>query len=71
MERGRLRTHKGAALAAALGVRAEHEVVHDQLVLAGEEVGQREGRTVGALELVFLVDQHHGQLAHLGRERVL
>jgi len=46
-------------------------VVDDELVLAGEEVLQRQRGAVRAVELVLLVDLDHGQRAHLGGEGIL
>ena len=51
----------GAALAALLPARREHEVVDDQLAAPGEQVGQGLP-AVGAVEPVGLIDTLPGQL---------
>jgi len=66
-----VRTHEGASFASALSVWAEHEMVDDELVFITKEVFERQGRSLGAMKLVLLVDLDHGELAHLGSEGVL
>src|SRR4029453_9218162 len=58
-----------AVRAALVVIRAEHEVVDDELALAVEEIGER-AAPVRPLEDVLLLDGHHRQLAALGGERV-
>ena len=55
--------------AALLPVRAEHEVVDDQLAVFAEKLGQR-FLAVRAIEHVILLDFLPGQLAALAAERV-
>src|SRR5436190_12853989 len=59
----------GAAVAAGLLVRAEHEVVQEQLPPALEEIGQR-GLALRSVEDVALVDVHPRQPPALGGERI-
>ena len=65
------RTDKRASVASALGVRAKHEVVDDELVFAVEEVLERQCRSLRTLELVLLVDEDHGELADLRAQSIL
>jgi hypothetical protein len=58
-----------AARAALFPVGPEHEVIHDQLAAAVEQLGERLF-AVRAVEGVLLVDFHPGQLASLARERI-
>src|SRR5450755_3590385 len=58
-----------AARAPCCVVRAEHEVIDEQLRASGEEI--REGRCAGVgVEAVFLVDSNPGQLLALPRQFV-
>jgi hypothetical protein len=61
--------HVGAALAALLPARGEHEVLHHELAAAVEQVGQR-ARALGRVEDVVLVDAHPRQRAALARDLV-
>jgi hypothetical protein len=54
-----------AALAAGVPGRVEHEVVHDQLPAAVEQVEQRH-RAARSVEDVLLVDADHRESASLG-----
>src|SRR5207245_1737631 len=58
-----------AGRAALRPVGAEHEVVDDELALAGEEVGEGV-LSLGAVEDVFLLDLLPGELAPLGAQRI-
>src|SRR2546422_2816357 len=60
---------EGAARAPFLPPRAEHEVVHDQLAPAVEEVSQRR-LARRALEHIGLVDPHPRQRAALGAQPI-
>src|SRR5262245_922068 len=53
---------RGAAGAALVPVRVVHEVVHDQLGTAAEQIGER-GLAVFGVEQVLIVDAHPRQLA--------
>ena len=53
--------HVGAARAALLPARREHEVLHDELAAAVEQIGERLP-AVGPIEDVRLVDADPGQL---------
>src|SRR2546423_440568 len=68
--RGELVDRGRAARAGLVPVRAEHHVLHDQLPLVPEQLGQRD-RAVRALEDVLLVHLDHGQPAPVGVERVV
>ena len=59
----------GAAGAAVLPARVEHEVADDELPPAVEQV-QQGGGAVGPLEHVVLLDLHHRQPATVGGEHV-
>src|SRR5205807_10184011 len=59
----------GAARAAVLPLRVEHEVVDDQLRTVLEHVDEAD-RTVRTVEDVVLLDLNHGQVAPLGVERI-
>src|SRR6185295_10741962 len=55
--------------AALLPVGAEHEVIDDELALAGEEVGERL-LSLRAIEDVFLLDLFPWELATLAAQRI-
>ena len=61
--------HVGAVLAALLPARREHEVLHQQLAAAVEQVGQR-APAHRRVERVGLVDPHPGQRPALARDLV-
>jgi hypothetical protein len=48
--------------AAVLPLGLEHEVLHEELAVLAEQVGQP-GLAVGAVEDVVLLDAHHAELA--------
>ena len=66
---GQLVHRRRAARAGRVPVRAEHDVLDDQLRLIAEQVAQA-GLTVRALEHVLLVDPDHRQPAPFRVERV-
>ncbi len=61
--------HERAARAALLPARPEHEVLHQQLAAALEQVGER-ARALGRVEDVVLLDAHPGQRAALAGDLV-
>src|SRR6185503_12782529 len=61
--------HVGAALAARLPARRQHELLHDELRAAAEQVGER-GTAVRPVEDIRLVDAHPGQLPAQARDLV-
>jgi hypothetical protein len=56
--------HEGAARATLLPPRGEHEVLHQKLAVAIEQLGQR-ARALGRFEHIVLVDAHPRQSAAL------
>ena len=60
----------GAGAAALRPVGVEHEVLHDELPAAVEEVGEALSRAVGRGEAVAFIDGDHGELLALLGEGV-
>ncbi len=61
--------HEGAGWAALLPARSKHEMLHQKLLTALEQLGERDG-AVGPTEDIRLIDLHPGQLPPQLRELV-